>query len=261
MSESIEANRGDSAIRTDENLPAPAQPPGSHGWAWRVVAWLAVAAGFVLMLRLDIPLMRWRYRVFPHPPEGWTQQVLLGFRDAGQVVPIVVALIIVHRLDRRRRWAVIATVLGAQALASVSYNVGKSAVARYRPYATLAEVQADLAASGRESGVEAAFDAMDRRESWLGWKRPLRASDGRPALWGEDTKSFPSGHSAAAFAFAGTMAWFYPRLRRLFWILAVGCALSRYADAVHWPSDCWAGATLGYLSAWLALRPIVKKYG
>src|SRR5690606_132206 len=68
-------------------------------------------------------------------------------------------------------------------------------------------------------------------------------------------EAFPSGHSGAAFAFAAVLAWFYPHLRWLFWALAFGCAVSRYLDTVHWPSDCMAGAMLGFLAGWIALRP------
>ena len=58
----------------------------------------------------------------------------------------------------------------------------------------------------------------------------------------------------AAFTFAATLAWFYPQLRWMFWILAVGCAASRWIEGLHWPSDCLAGAVIGYLAACLAIR-------
>jgi membrane-associated phospholipid phosphatase len=73
-----------------------------------------------------------------------------------------------------------------------------------------------------------------------------------PPPSGQD--SFPSGHSGAAFAFAAVLARFYPRLRWVFWVLAAGCAVSRSLDAVHWPSDCLAGATIGYAAGWLVLH-------
>ena len=58
---------------------------------------------------------------------------------------------------------------------------------------------------------------------------------------------------------AGILAFYYRPARGLLWTLAAGCAISRYLDAVHWPSDCLAGATIGYLAAWAALRMVKHK--
>jgi undecaprenyl-diphosphatase len=57
--------------------------------------------------------------------------------------------------------------------------------------------------------------------------------------------SFPSGHAAGSFAFAGFVAVRVPR-----WTLAAGIyaaivAWSRCALGVHYPSDVFAGAVLG----------------
>lgn len=63
--------------------------------------------------------------------------------------------------------------------------------------------------------------------------------------------SFPSGHTAAAFAFAGVLSLHFRRG----WItvisvgLAVGVGISRMAVGVHWPLDVAAGAGLGWLCA------------
>src|SRR5690606_33322450 len=72
-----------------------------------------------------------------------------------------------------------------------------------------------------------------------------------------DLQSFPSGHTAAAFAFAGVLAWFYPKLREIVYVMAIGCGVTRVVDAQHWASDCVIGACIGYASAWVALRPYV----
>jgi len=199
-------------------------------WMARAGWWLGLVAGFCLLLRYDVALMRWRFEVVGDPRENWVRQVLIGLRDFGQIVPFAVALVIVATYDRRRK-VIVATVLVAQLLAIGSYNTGKWLVVRYRPYAAIEQV-ADLS-------------SLSAAQTWVGW---------RPGNELEAHRSFPSGHSTSAFAFAGAIGWFYPQLRWLFWTLAVGCAASRYLEAFHWPSDCVAGAAIGYACAWLTLR-------
>jgi len=72
--------------------------------------------------------------------------------------------------------------------------------------------------------------------------------------------SFPSGHSASAFVFAGVLFAFSVSWtqRLLLLLLAALVGLSRVALGVHWPVDVLAGAAGGLLSAaagvWLAGR-------
>jgi membrane-associated phospholipid phosphatase len=213
-----------------------------------IVIWCAVAAMYMLALACDIELMRWRYWLMPEGPSPVTAEVLVSLRDFGQLVPIAVAVIIVARTDRRR-WTIVTAILLAQLVAKIGYDLGKMTITRYRPNAAVERVlTTPPAAVGPRERGRYALSRMTVRETWLG------------VGWGhheDGHRSFPSGHSAASFALAAVLAWFYPRLAALFWVLAVGCALSRYFDAMHWMSDCVAGASIGYLSAWLALRPRV----
>ena len=199
-------------------------------WLLGIGLCLAAVGAFLLLAGYDVTLMRWRYGVIRVSPDGWFEQVLAGFRDFGQVVPVAVALIVVATYDPRRKRVMTAIVL-AQLLAAGGYNGGKRLVARHRPYAAIEEV--------------AGLSSLAPGETWIGW---------RPGNSEFRYQSFPSGHSASAFALAAVLAWFYPRLGWMFWILAVGCAGSRYLDAVHWPSDCWAGAVIGGAVAWFTLR-------
>jgi hypothetical protein len=68
--------------------------------------------------------------------------------------------------------------------------------------------------------------------------------------------SFPSGHAAAAFAFAGI--WVMgtagkPVWRALALLLAVLVSLSRIMVGVHWPIDVLWGMGGGWMGAWLGL--------
>ena len=71
----------------------------------------------------------------------------------------------------------------------------------------------------------------------------------------KDPSSFPSGHTCAAFAFAGGVWRGAPR-RWMGWtalVLAVLMGLSRLYVGVHYPSDVLAGALVGALSALVAI--------
>jgi membrane-associated phospholipid phosphatase len=65
------------------------------------------------------------------------------------------------------------------------------------------------------------------------------------------SRSFPSGHTTAAFAFAGVLSLYF----RGYWVMAValmiavGVGISRMAVGVHWPLDVAGGAALGWLCA------------
>jgi undecaprenyl-diphosphatase len=71
--------------------------------------------------------------------------------------------------------------------------------------------------------------------------------------------SFPSGHSAASFAAATSLASFYPGTAPLVYALATGVGLSRVHLGHHFPSDVAAGAILGVASgsviAWMLRMP------
>lgn len=57
---------------------------------------------------------------------------------------------------------------------------------------------------------------------------------------------FPSLHTAAAFAFAGTLAWLrWQPLASAVLLLALGVGWSRVALGLHFPSDVLGGAVLG----------------
>jgi len=64
-----------------------------------------------------------------------------------------------------------------------------------------------------------------------------------------DKFSFPSGHTAAAFVMATTIAQFYPPFAFLAYTVALMIGMSRVLLGVHFPTDILAGMVLGFVSA------------
>ena len=97
--------------------------------------------------------------------------------------------------------------------------------------------------------------AIDRQRPYI--KYPDKIHPIEP----EDSPSFPSGHTAAAFSLATSLSITYPK-----WyviapsaIWACGVGFSRINQVVHYPSDVLAGAAIGvgcafvnvYVNRWL----------
>jgi undecaprenyl-diphosphatase len=68
------------------------------------------------------------------------------------------------------------------------------------------------------------------------------------------SSSFPSGHTASAFAFATGAADAQPLLTAPLWVLATVVGYSRVHTGVHYPADVLAGAFIGVSAANLAAR-------
>jgi undecaprenyl-diphosphatase len=80
-------------------------------------------------------------------------------------------------------------------------------------------------------------------------------SAGVAANW----SSFPSGHTLVFFTIIPMVAKKFPKLKTIFWMIAILVGLSRIYLGVHYASDVIAGAFIGYGIGWTFMR-IEEKY-
>lgn len=74
-------------------------------------------------------------------------------------------------------------------------------------------------------------------------------------------QSFPSGHTASAFAAATCLSAFYPQAGVVFYLTAGASGLNRLVKHQHFPSDVVAGALVGHLVAfWLLRRRRLRRW-
>jgi undecaprenyl-diphosphatase len=119
-----------------------------------------------------------------------------------------------------------------------------------RPWFLLLLVAADLAADGLSLVLR----------QWIGRARPpLIYPEPRPLVPTPHTGSFPSGHSATAFACATVIAWASPRLAVPAFVLAALVAWSRVYVGVHWPLDVLGGSALGVLVSIALLKLVAAR--
>ena len=109
-----------------------------------------------------------------------------------------------------------------------------------------------IEAVGLTYGLKYTFDRQRPYEKYPGLITPIDP---------EDSPSFPSGHTAAAFSLATSLSITYPK-----WyviapsaVWACGVGLARINQGVHYPSDVLTGAAIGvgcafvnvYVNRWL----------
>ena len=142
--------------------------------------------------------------------------------------------------QRTRLWRVVGCVL----LAGLLANCGKLLVARARPYEILQHRDAE-----KSNLAAAQVTAGQIHGSWLSPLPWLTMAEN----FDHPTQSFPSGHTATAFALAFGLGWLARRGQ--LWFLGLAClaATQRLACLAHWPSDLVAGWAIAWLCQWIIL--------
>ncbi len=147
---------------------------------------------------------------------------------------------IANQLVRTGQIEVIAPVVGGLALAGVIWH----------------DRSLERAAVRTAEGVAIAGVATELTKYLVARVRPYADPDldGYDFGYGHSTPSFPSGHTAAAFAFATALgdATGHTWARIGLWVAAAGTGWARVAQQAHWTTDVLAGAALGIGAARLA---------
>jgi undecaprenyl-diphosphatase len=85
-----------------------------------------------------------------------------------------------------------------------------------------------------------------------------RPTEPDPLVTIPHSHSFPSGHTATAFAGATVLSFLAPRAAPAFYVLAAAIAYSRLYVGVHFPLDVVGGAVIGVATA-LPLLAVARR--
>jgi len=184
--------------------------------------------------------------VMPYHPRPWLSEVRTQVISLDRAISTAVATTetptldrllvrLSNAADRSRLWLAIAGVV-----AVVGGPRGRRAAA---------EAVASIAIASASSNLVVKSLAPRRRPQSPGWRFVTSRGVRRPS-----SPSFPSGHSASAFAFASTMGEDVPVTWVPLHLAASLVAYARVHTGVHYPSDVVAGALVGAMSGWSVRR-------
>ena|SRR5581483_3788739 len=148
---------------------------------------------------------------------------------------------------RAHRWSSLDGVMwlvSAVARGGVLWMVMGLVLAARQPARWMAFVQLLLAIGLAALLADSVFKPLVGRSRPFEIERQLRTYGPRP-----DSRSFPSGHAATAFAGAAAISQLMPEATAGFWLLAAVVAFSRIYLGVHYPLDVLGGMLVGIAAA------------
>jgi membrane-associated phospholipid phosphatase len=223
-------------------------------WTVGVALWLAL---LVLAFGVD----HWVYHHFSGPvaeqigfktwrfdrPAGGRalllEELLRLLKRMGHFFFVVFIGVTILALAPARWRQVVVLVLCTATAAAIGQGVIKFSVAKIRPDGPIDSERAKAVLAEEGAGALVLRNGRHHntgRVEFQGAFSGYRSSSGL---------TFPSGHTALAFATATALAAFLPRGRWWYFLLATGVGASRIAVGEHFLSDVVAGAGVGYVCA------------
>ncbi len=194
----------------------------------------------IISFCLDRPILQLVRRANVDGMSGDVVRTFESFKEFGQGVAIVVACLLIFVLDKPRRSKLLRLIICILLPLAFVYPI-RLVVHRVRPrhtsgYDTVLSLGFFLGQNPQPPSLERPLPKQQK----IVVTEPLRASQ---------KQSFPSAHTATAFAFAVGLAALYPPARWIFYALAIGCGAHRIIFGAHWLSDVVASVFIGLLVA------------
>lgn len=219
-------------------MPAPTskRKPNFLALLAAVVLSVAGVAAIVASFSLDAwtreQVLAWQGKDWKKSPKREFVGAISKYGDWPELMILGAAgLFLAHRARSREWKRILIAAMVASTIAGVVANASRLTTGRTRP---------------RESPkIE------------QGWYGPFH--DGKLTIGNSKFNSFPSGHTATAFGFAGVLLFARPWLGLLAVVVASTIAWSRMALGAHHFSDVVVALILSLLIAWLVWRYAVQR--
>lgn len=219
------------------------------GWAFPEGVSHRSLIGALLIALLGLALLPftahthpWIYNTLQRLPLRSVLSTMMQFATVGCITACALAIVL---LDAPRRRYVIYLVLAVLSAGAVN-GLAKQVSGRARPPYSIMMGSKEKHHLEKYVAVHPGSPiSTGPEDKWLLF------SSHRPFLM-DEFGSFPSGHAAAAFAFAAFLVVLYPRGRLLWLVLAVMCAIARVRFRRHFTEDVLFGAGIGWvIAAWV----------
>ena len=189
---------------------------------------LGALAAVVSRCWIDLPIARWcwfrHYGISDLKYPKFAQEIFGFLEGFGDYPGVIIVAVLIFEWDRRHRMRLLhffATILST----SLAVNIVKLFVVRRRPQG-FRFLDPDFVTQYNVLSID-----------WTPWTSTIKSLE----------RSFPSGHTATAFAMFAVLSLFYPEGKRAFLLLAVLVGIQRIMVCAHFPSDVIVGAMIGLL--------------